>query len=260
MPRMYNGRRLGIHDPPEPSINALPPDARARWDEAYAASMAAYNRPDVAEATAWRTVRLSYAPADANGRTWARCANNRCVKWPNARRLPMPKSELVGLGVLIEYGLVDPRGQLHVIPMDRDTPPILWWDNVGKRLYAFPGQTYPGCDIIPKDMEEAVRVYRRWTKNRKPNCASQVVVPDVKVHAVGVADTISYRSDKFDGGSELRVVELRGTPIQDPTMPKSQEYIHKHWHDVWTWQDSGDPEAIMIEGGALDLHAKGIIH
>lgn len=255
--RTYNGQRIGIHDPPEPSKNVLPPEARARWEQAYAGSMEAYNRPDVAEATAWRTVRLSWKKV---GRTWVRCANDRCTRWPAARKLPFPKSELVGLGVLIEYGLVDPQGTLHVVTFDRGEPPLLWWDDVGKRLYAFPGQNYPGCDIIPANAEQAVRLYQKWAKGRKPRCRSQVEVPDVKVHAVGVADTVSYRSDKYDGDSQLRVIELRGVPVQDPTMPEAQEYIHKHWHDVWTWQDSGDPEAIMIEGGALDVHSKGIIH
>jgi len=253
--------RLGVHDPPEPDIRVLPADAQARWHEVYADAMEAYGRKDVAEATAWRTVRLSWRPG--NGRTWMRCTNNRCVAWPRARMLPKPRSKLVGLGVLIEYGYVDADGALQVVKANPASPPMLYWDNVAKRLYSFPYAGYGTCDVIPPtpDMQEAVKTYKKWAKGRAPQCASTVRAPKTEIFAAGVADTVSYRSDKYDGKSELRIIELRGVPTQDPRMPDAQEYIHKHWHDVWTWvDDEDDPYAIMIEGGALDVHAKGIIH
>ena len=257
-----NYGRLGVYDPPEPNVRVLPTDARARWEQVYADAMAAYGRKEVAEATAWRTIRMSWRP-DNRGRSWIRCTNNRCVKWPRPQQLPRPKSELVGLGVLIEYGYVDADGELQIVRANTDTPPMLYWDHVAKRLYAFPYAGYGTCDAIPSTppMQMAAKVYKMWAKGRKPQCATKVQAPKTRVFAAGVADTISYRSDKYDGPSELRIIDLRGVPMQDASMPNSTPYIHKHWHDVWTWvDDEDDPWVIMIEGGALDVHAKGIIH
>lgn len=258
---------LGVYDPPEPSLKVLPQDARARWQDVYDTAMYRYNRAEIAEATAWRTVRMSWKP---NGKgSWVRCANNRCQVWPGPRMVPQPdfkvdgKPALAGLGVLIEYGYIDPDGVLQIVPSDREHPPVLYWDDVGKRLYAFTNIDYAGCDLIPdtEDWERAGNVIRRWRKGQDPQCASSIVVPRKRIFAVGVADTVSYRSSKFDGKSELKVIDLRGKPRQDPREPESQEYIHKHWNDVWTWQDDeAAPSIIVIEGGALDVHSKGIIH
>lgn len=256
---------LGIYDPPEPSTRALPADAKARWQQIYDQAMATYGKKEVAESTAWRTIRMSWKQS---GNTWIRCSNNRCQAWPVPRTSPKPESVLDGLGVMIEYGYVDPNGDLQVMrPANPDAPPILYWDDVGKRLYICPHahlqDGYPTCEMIPDtpEMHAADSVYRKWAKGRASRCASAVAVPKCQIAAVGVADTISYRSDKFDGKSQLVVIDLRGQKRQDPRVPKAQEYIHKHWHDVWTWQDDeDDPWVVVIEGGALDVHSKGIIH
>lgn len=253
---------LGVYDPPEPSLSALDEDARARWQEAYDMSMQRFNRKEVAEATAWRTIRMSYQPARQGG-AWVRCANDRCQSWPSPHVTPKPDAVLNGLGVFIEYSYVDPDGELQVIPMDPEHPPVLYWDDIGKRIYVFPQIEYASCDLISDDddMQRAANVIRRWRKGQDPQCQSEITIPKRRLHAVGVADTVSYRSSKFDGKSELKVIDLRGEPTQDPREPGAQEYIHKHWQDVWTWQDhEDDPSVIVIEGGALDVHNKGIIH
>jgi hypothetical protein len=261
-PRSQRQSNLGIYDPPEPPLTVLPEDARERWEQVYAEAMEVYRRQEVAEATAWRTVRLSWRPV-GNGQ-WVRCNNNRCVVWPQPKVLPRPRAVLVGQGVLIEYGYVDRSGVLHVIETDRHEPPILYWDKVGKSLYAFPKQHYPACNSVPStpQYQEAVKTYRMWAKGKTPKCADNTPIPAVQIHAVGVSDTVSYRSDKFDGKDEKIVrVDLRGTPRVDPRVKDATEYIHKHWHDVWTWvDDPRDPSVIYIHGGALDVHAKGIIH
>jgi len=257
-----NYGRLGIHDPPEPDPSVLPADARARWEEVYADSFEAYGRKDVARATAWRTVRMSWRPGGKG--PWMRCTNDRCQVWPRPRRVPRPKSTLAGHGVLIEYGYVDADGQLQVRGVDQERPPVLYWDKVGKRFYVFPYASYGSCDPIDEStpqMKAGVQAYRTFHKGRKPQCSAKIQAPDVDIFAVGVSDTVSYRSDKFDGRSELQIVELRGVPMQDPRAPSATPYIHKHWRDVWTWMDDeNDPYVIVIEGGALDVHSKGIIH
>lgn len=243
---------MGIYDPPEPSTGVLSPQARRQWDAAYAQAMDLYGDKSIAETTAWRDVRMSWRPGGS--KLWEACSVNGCVPWPRPQQLPRPQADLVALGVLIEYGYIDREHRLHVQSTDAYHPPILYWDDELKSLYAFPGQEYPACLIAnPKTsadpkLRKAADVYKTWTK-RQAECASTVEVPIVNIQCLGVADSTSYRSDKWKGKQD------------DPRVQTAQEYIHKHWHEVWLWQDSvQNPRAIMIEGGELDLHAKGIIH
>lgn len=243
---------LGIHDPPEPSPDVLSGEAREEWDRAYEQAHRAYRDAGIAESSAWRVVRMGYE--ETSDRMWNACANGQCVPWPKPAMLPAPKTDLVGLGVLIEYGYVDREGNLHIKQPDRQMPPILWWDDVQKLLYAFPGTPYPGCMLeknpgtLQGDVPGA-QVYKRWTK-RNPQCVDSLKIPILKMKCVGVGDTVSYRSDKW-----------KKERSDDPRVPGYQEYIHKHWHGVWVWQDrETDPRAIIIQGGALDLHPKGLIH
>lgn len=238
---------LGIYDPPEPNVRVLPETAREQWDAAYQQALEIYGDKGVAETTAWRNVRMNWRPGA--GRLWEACANGRCVPWPRSMMLPQPQTDLVGLGVLVEYGFVDRRGDLQLRITDRNHPPILWWDDEQKILYAFPGTNYPGCMLMaPDDVKRGREIYKKWTK-RQADCASEIEIPIVRMTCSGAADTVSYRSDKWK------------KKMVDPRVVGAQEYIHKHWHDVWLWQDDdGDPSAIMIQGGALDVHEKGIIH
>ena len=242
---------LGIHDPPEPSPDTLSGEARAEWDRAYQQAHQKYNDAGIASSTAWRTVRMGWE--ESSDRMWQACDNGMCVPWPRPQMLPQPATDLVGLGVLIEYGYVDRDGDLRINQPDREHPPILWWDDVRKMLYAFPGSPYPGCmlestSLLNPQETEGAEVYKKWTK-RNPQCTDRIMIPIVQMRCVGVADTVSYRSDKWKKKSD------------DPRVIGSQEYIHKHWRDVWVWQDRvNDPRAIIIQGGALDLHPKGLIH
>ena len=61
---------------------------------------------------------------------------------------------------------------------------------------------------------------------------------------------MAYASDKWND------------PNPDPRLLDAQQYIHNHWYDVWVWQDTdrGLPNVIMIHGGELDLHERGLIH
>lgn len=236
-----------IHDPPDPSPRQLPPDARAQWDAAYEEAYAVYGKRDLAERAAWRDVKLRWR--QTGKKTWQRCKNGVCY-WPEGGLLPMPKKDLISLGVLVEYVYIDKAGKLQVRTLDRNHPPILWWDDGRKMLYAFPKQPYPQeCQPIPDSMWEAFELFRVWHQ-RDPQCKLAVPIPNVRVDAVGAADSLSYASDKWNDDDP------------DPALRDAQEYIHNHWYDVWIWSDvsRGVPNAIVITGGELDLHPRGLIH
>ncbi len=234
-----------IHDPKDPSPRTLPNEAREEWDEAYRNAAEVYDENYLVKRAAWREIRLRWNRTGK--KTWARCQNGLCY-WPDPIALPEPQADLVGLGVLVEYVYLTPQGRIRKIEIDRDHPPILWWDDDLKILYMFPHQAYPECRPIPEGMDEAVDTFERWNK-REPECYDELEIPDVDIFAVGAADSLSYASDKWKD------------PDPDPRLRAAQEYIHDHWYDVWVWQDrERDPSVIMIEGGELDLHQKGLIH
>lgn len=240
-----------IHDPPDPSPQRLPSDVRAHWGEAYRDAYDVYGKDDLASRAAWREVKLRWKQNGA--RTWQRCANGVC-HWPMPMQLPMPESDLVALGVLVEYVFIDQHGKIQLVQFKRQQPPVLWWDDVRKAVYAFPRNPYPSiCRPLPSNpdakLRHAIDTYERWHQ-REPECETEVLVPDVTVRAVGAGDSLSYASDKWNDKNP------------DPRLIAAQEYIHNHWYDVWVWQDTtqGLPHAVMIEGGELDLHERGLIH
>jgi hypothetical protein len=248
--RRRNSKKLGIYDPPDPSPRVLPDDARAQWEAAYEGGLAAYNDKETAKATAWRTVEMSWSET-SRGR-WNRCKNGRCELWPQPRVLPHP-GNLTWLGVLVEYAWVDYNGELQIRAFKQD-PPDLYWDKTNKWMISAPNAPHPGCNPITPDLarqlRDAIETYETWHA-RAPECTDQVRIPAVQLHAMGPSDSVSYRSDKWHDRDH------------DPEVRKAQEYIHKHWKDVWTWQDvddDGRPNVILVYGGAFDLHERGLIH
>lgn len=244
-------RLNSIHDPPDPSPRKLPPEAQTLWDEAHAEAMRIYGKDDLAQRAAWREVKLGWK--QTGRKTWQRCRDGLCKPWPLPQILPRPQEILIPLGVLIEYTYVTPRGELRVKTTRANHPPILYWDDTLKALFAYPKLPYPSqCKPIPKgtrDGDRAVALYRKWHQ-RDPQCFDDsVTITPVTLKAVGAGDTVSYRSDKWHEAEE------------DPRVLNAQEYIHNHWYDVFMWvDDERNPSAIMIEGGELDMHARGIIH
>lgn len=259
----YGGRKRrqrnaldSIHDPPDPSPRSLPDDVRADWDDAYEEGYAVYEKKDLAKRAAWREVSLNWR--QTGKKTWSRCRDGVCY-WPPNQELPMPRTSLFALGVLVEYVYLDKKGKLRVSTLNRQRPPLLWWDDGRKALYAFPKQPYPtSCTPIPAGMDDAVEIYERWHQ-RKPQCYGidvvraedliDVPIPDVTIRAVGAADSVSYASDKWEDRDP------------DPRLLAAQEYIHDHWYDVWVWTDTArSPNVILIQGGELEVHEKGLIH
>jgi hypothetical protein len=262
--RLHRQPNLGIYDPPEPSPNVLPEQARREWGDTYRAAMDRYGDNETAEATAWRKIRLSWRPGAK--RHWQRCHGGQCFTWPYPGILPMPAMDLVNLGVLVEYAWINKEGELEVRSFAGDEP-TLWWDDDRKAMYSFPQAPYPGCSVLTaaekKKRAKAVAVYERWHA-RSPECAEDVGawisdwvgknLRNKKMQAMGPSDVVVYRSDKWHDQNP------------DPRVEGAQEYIHKHWskQSPWTWQDldrtRSRPNAIFIQGGALQLHERGLIH
>ena len=243
---MARRRNLGIYDPPHPSPRNLPEDAMREWTRAYDEAMKLYGDDETATATAWRAVRLGWR--ERGRKQYDRCANGVC-SWPSDMLLPAPKSELVGLGVLVEYAFVDKRGQLQNRFFDGEEP-TLYWDDERKAIYVFPQMPYPICNL-QQQRSAGAKTYEKWHQ-RQPKCFSEAQIEVVDLKCVGASDTVSYRSDKWH------------ERMEDPRVRGAQEYIHHNWKDVWTWQDRDNarsrPKAIFIQGGALDLHERGLIH
>jgi len=247
VPKRRRNALPSIHDPPDPSPRTLPDAVREEWDEAYEEGLDVYGKKDLARRAAWREITLRWN--QTGKQTWKRCSDGVC-HWPGGGKAPMPKKPLIDLGVLVEYVFLDRRGRLQVRELDRNHPPLLWWDNGRKMLYAMPNQPYPQeCNPIPDSMWESVELYRSWHQ-RDPQCLLTVGIPDVSVKAIGAADSLSYASDKWNDADP------------DPAKLEAQEYIHNHWYDVWIWQDTDRtvPNIIIIHGGELDLHPRGLIH
>jgi hypothetical protein len=238
--------KLGIYDPQLPSPRSLDDDARKVYDKAYEEARKQYNDDETATATAWRTVRLGWRKQGK--RTWQRCANGSCG-WPTAMVLPQP-GDLVGLGVLVEYAFVDKHGELQVRRFEGDEP-TLYWDEKNKAMYAFPHAPYQACSLGAKPTSNALDTYERWHQ-RQSSCFDEIDIPAVTLQPMGPSDTVSYRSDKWHDKNI------------DPRVRGAQEYIHHHYTDVWTYQDTDDlkraPNAIFVTGGHLDLHERGLIH
>ncbi len=237
---------LGIYDPPLPSPRRLPEDARAVYDEAYAKAMKQYGDDETAKATAWRTVRLQWHKSGK--RNWNRCANGSCG-WPNPMVLPQP-GDLVALGVLVEYAFVQRSGELETRKFEGQEP-TLYWDEKNKAMYAFPNAPYQACSLNSQPDSDSLETYERWHQ-RQASCFDEIEIPAATLKCMGPSDTVSYRSDKWHDKNP------------DPRVRGSQEYIHHHYTDVWTYQDIDDkrrrPNVIYVTGGHLDLHERGLIH
>ncbi len=118
----------------------------------------------------------------------------------------------------------------------------------------FPTTTTPQqCDPNLQGLEVEAKMLSTWAKGREAKCHVPVPLPDVMVVPVGVADTLVYRSDKFDGPRNPH-----------PDQQGSQEYVHQFDDDVFVEESkfsaTKPPAAVLISGGRLDVEAAGIVH
>lgn len=241
-------RNDDVHEPPNPSPSVLPPQPKALWDHVENQSWDIYGehaeQHKIPEKTAWKAVRMFYE--DAGGQ-WVPKAE---PDYELPYILPDP-GDVAWLGKLIEYVWIDGQGGVYKRTFS-EYPPDLWWNDVQKTLYSFPTAHVPEhCLPIPQDLKDTAHMFKRWAQ-RDAECSKEVTIPMVRLYPRGAADSVSYRSDKWNDKNPD--IQLKG----------SNEYIHMHGDKVWVWEDCPEicdmPNAVMFRGGRLDVEERGIIH
>lgn len=248
---------------PHPPRN-MPPEIRKVWDRAYEDSRAYYKSqraPDPKElgrGTAWRVVNLYWDPT----RQWrARNPSQRAYfgytenqqpvyAGEEPRPVPHPEGAVPSLGKLLEIAWVSADGRLVVQRFREPGLPDLVWDRDQGVLLSFPVVESPTyCDPDLTGLDEAVEMFEIWSEH-EAQCKAKVITPDVETIPFGAADSVVYRSDKFDREKS-----------DDPDLRGSTEYIHRFDEGVVVEQTPGHPPpAIVIQGGRLDVISAGIIH
>lgn len=201
---------------------------------------------------------------------------------------PMPPPEKTAtLCKLVELTWLAADGNLQVQRFGEPGLPDVFWNRHTNTLYVFPHvemgagecavqehgarRRAPGRGILanlakmvgltsrlsaPDDtfigLEDQAKMYELWAK-RPPTCRHELSVPDDPIVGYGVADTIVYRSDKWEDA-----------PNPHPDKLGSQEYLHQFGLDVAIEETPNkrqqSPTAIVIRGGKLDVLEGGIAH
>ncbi len=244
------------HESSNPSPDVLPSEARALWNDVSDQSWELYeehaSQHDIPEKTAWRAVRMQW---EKQGGVWV-------PRRRPASQLPfvLPSPEdVTWLGLLLDYTWITPEGELYKRsfenedenPEDSDAP-ALWWSPDMKTLFSFPTTKTSGpCMPIDADMADQAAMYERFNQ-RDAQCQLGFEVDLARMYPRGMADSVSYRSDKWHDRNEER------------GLPGSKEYIHLHGDEVWIYEDDPDlsqtPNVVVIRGGRLDVEERGIIH
>lgn len=250
---------------PPPGKNA-PEEARRLWDEAFRNAERYYKSqraPDprtIASNTAWKTVNLYWKP-ESNGQLRRRNPQAELQVGATADGEPVyfgEEPEKIGspgkttwLGKAIEVAWIDQDGNLRIQRFREPGLPDFAWNDRTKTLMMFPTTEVPEiCDPDLRGLEAEAKMIGVWAKGRKAKCKVPVKVDNFLVVPVGVADTLVYRSDKFDGKRNPHP-DLRG----------AKEYVHQFDDDVFVEESGGKPpEAILISGGRLDVEPGGIVH
>lgn len=229
----------GIHLPPDPSPRTLPADVRRFWDTVVRNAGSYYKDQQLAEVTAWKTVRMFFGP---NG------ARSSALDQQHRPHSPLgDPGDLAQLGVLVEYTFLDARAQLQIRKFPKNDAPFLFWSQSLRTCYAFPGAELGACQV-PDLHSSASTAYKTWTQ-RQPKCERDVDVPETSIVLDGFCDTIVYASDKWH------------EPDPSIRMTASGEYIHQVGDGVGLWQAPGKvPLAIAVTGGCFDMEARGLIH
>lgn len=268
-----------------------PAPVRAAWEGAYEEAVDYYEAqaapsPDnLARNTAWKTVKLfwseprkgQYRERNPNDRVIAGTYRGEVIHVGQTRPLPEP-GKTAGLCKLLELTWIAHDGTLQVQRFQEPGLPEVFWNKKTQILYVFPMlELGEGVCKVPKErggsrilrnllapfqgnddtfigLEDQVKMYRLWAK-RDPQCRYNLTVPSEPIVAYGVADTIVYRSDKWEKDKWPDGVNPH------PDKRGSQEYLHQYGLDVAIEETPGDPPpSIVMRGGKLTVMEGGIAH
>lgn len=259
------------------------------WKNAYESARAYYKAerapsPDnIARNTAWKTVKMywteprkgQFRMRNPNDAIIAGVYKGQTIHAGSQQPLIAPEKS-TGLCKLIELSWVAPDGTLQVQRFQEPGLPDVFWNKKKRVLYMFPDlemgegvcvasdapkgrgasriirnlmDPLRGGDDVFIGLKDQVKMFKTWSK-RKPRCRHDLLIPDGNVTAYGVADTIVYRSDKWEKEPNPHL-DKRG----------SQEYLHQFGLDVAIEETPGDPPpTIIVRGGKLDVLEGGIAH
>lgn len=245
--------------------------------------------PDnLARNTAWKTVKMyweeprrgQFRSRNPNEPILAGTYRGEKIHIGDEQELP-PPGETATLCKLVELTWIAEDGELQVQRFGEPGLPDVFWNRDTKILYMFPDtELGEGVCIAPSaappsrtprilrnlanlfsplrsqndvfiGLEDQVAMYKLWAK-RSPTCKHNLTVPEEPIVAYGIADTIVYRSDKW-----------QKQPNPHPDKRGSQEYLHQFGLDVAieeTPNDDQRPAAVVIRGGKLTVLEGGIAH
>lgn len=249
----------------KPPGNSAPAEARALWNEAYQSAETYYKgqrAPDphvIASNTAWKTLNLYWRKTplgkiiqrNPSQIQMGKVRGGEKVYFGEAAEPIEGPGKTTQLGKFLEVAWIDENGVLHVQRFKEPGLPDLVWNDRTKTLMAFPTTEVP--DVCTPNLEglgREAKMLSEWAEGRKAKCQVPMRVDNYLVMPVGVADTLVYRSDKFDGKRNPH-----------PDLKGAKEYVHQFDDDVFIEETgSKPPDAILISGGRLDVERRGIIH
>lgn len=236
--------------------------------------------------TAWKTVKMFWEQPRRgqyrarNPRAPVIAGTYRGQALPIGKQQPIPPpQETATLCKLVELTWIAEDGNLQVQRFQEPGLPDVFWNRRTKILYMFPGTPLDAgqCVTVPQTpsrmprvlrnlvgffapleggddtfigLKDQVGMYKIWTNGRQPTCRHEITISGKPIMAYGVADTIVYRSDKWDK-----------KPNPHPDKVGSQEYLHQFGLDVAVEETGGDPPPqIVIRGGKLDVLEGGIAY
>lgn len=245
--------------------------------------------PDnLARNTAWKTTQMfweeprkgQFRARNPNAPLLAGKYRGKNIVIGSKEDIPFP-GPTAALCKLVELTWIAGDGELQVQRFGEPGLPDVFWNRKTKILYMFPDTSMDEgvClaqpakpsraprilrnlaslfstplrneDDVFIGLEDQVDMYELWAK-RGPTCRHNVTVPEDPIVAFGVADTIVYRSDKWED-----------EPNPHPDKVGSQEYLHQFGLDVAieeTPNGKRRPSAVVIRGGKLDVLEGGIAH
>jgi hypothetical protein len=275
---------------PEIGKNA-PSDVQDAWHQSFEQARDYYTAEkapspeNLAKNTAWKTVKLFWSEP-RKGHFRARNPNEPVragtyrgdpLYIGDEEDIPVP-GPTAALCKLIELTWIAADGTLQVQRFSAPGLPDVLWNRKTKILYMFPDvELGEGVCQIPKQgssrvprilrnlmsplradddvfvgLDDQVKMYKLWAK-RGPTCRHKITIPEDPIVAFGAADTIVYRSDKW-----------QKEPNPDPDKMGSQEYLHQFGLDVAIEETPSRrdrrPASIVVRGGKLDVLEGGIAY
>jgi hypothetical protein len=197
-----------------------------------------------------------------------------------SQRLAPQPGQVGKLGKLLEITFIDPAGRFRVQRFDEPGLPDLLWNDDLRALFAYPAMDpsthciplehvdaraanrYSGFrnrGRVPDHLSDGVEIVERWHQ-RPARCYEVIDPPDEVVTVIGMADTVVYRSDKWEPHGEPTWNEA-GKFNDHPDLEGSQEYVHQYDIGVVLEESTGyPPETVVMHGGKLEAWKEGLVY